>query len=358
MNSLYLVTGANGHLGFTISKLLRSQAKHVRGLVLPHDNAARLEALGVDVYKGDVTLIDSLLNFFSLEDGKYTYDDMILIHTAGIVSISNKKNPLIEKVNVMGTRNLITLAKHFKIKLFIYVSSVHAITEPNHHLYISEVLDFNPDSVVGAYAKSKAKASQLMASEMKNGFKAIIVHPSGIIGPDDEGYGHMTMMIEDYMNGMLTSRVNGAYDFVDVRDVALGIVQAIDNGTIGTSYILSGHRITLNDLFEMLRQLSGRKHRIHVLPQWFAKLSAPLAEIFYKLRKLPPIYSKYSLYTLSSNSYFDHSKATQEIHYQVRPIEETIRDTVFWLDDVNRIRRHKIKAFIQSMRLLKKKSGH
>lgn len=357
MNRLYLITGANGHLGYTISKILRTQAKHVRGLVLPDDKALRLEALGVDIYHGDVTITDSMLNFFSLDSQKYNYDDVVLIHTAGIVSITHKKNPLIEKVNVEGTKNLIFLAKHFKIQKFIYVSSVHAIPEPLDEHIISEVIHFDPKVVEGAYAKSKAKASQHVMDEINNGFKAIIVHPSGIIGPDDEGHGHMTMMIEDYMNGMLTSRVDGAYDFVDVRDVALGIIAAIDDGQLGHAYIISGTRVTLKDLFEILRQLSGRKRKIHVLPRWFAKVSAPMAELFYRLRKLPPIYSKYSLYTLSSNSYFDHSKAALELNYSPRPIEETLRDTVYWLEEVNRIKRQKIRSFIQSIRLLKKKSG-
>ncbi|MDY0075110.1 MAG: NAD-dependent epimerase/dehydratase family protein [Acholeplasmataceae bacterium] len=357
MNRIYLVTGANGHLGYNLVARLRSQAKHVRGLILPSDSPKRLEALGCHVFFGDVTQPETLEPFFDLSDTNYVDHEVVCVHTAGIVSITNKKNPLIEKVNVGGTKNLISIAMKHHIHRFIYVSSVHAIQESDHNEVISETDIFDPNRVIGAYAKSKASASKLVLEAISQGLNGIVVHPSGIIGPDDIGHGHLTIMIEDYLNGKLTSRVKGAYDFVDVRDVAQGIIQAIEWGQIGSCYILSGSRIDLSELFEHLRNFSGKKRRIHVLPMWFAKLAIPFAEVYYRLRKLPPIYSKYSLYTLSSNSFFSHEKARLELHYQIRPIEDTIYDTLRWLADQNRVKRISIKSFIQGLRPMKKKSG-
>lgn len=357
MDKLYLVTGANGHLGYTICYFLRKQAKHVRGLILPKDSSKRLTDLGVDVYFGDVTDISSLIPFFDISTTLFQPRDIIFIHTAGIVSITNKKNPLIEKVNVGGTINVVECAKQAKFGKFIHVSSVHAIPELAHGEIITEVNLFSENHVIGVYAKSKAKASKYVMESIKSGFPAIIIHPSGIIGPDDCGHGHLTMMIEDYLNGYLTSRVKGAYDFVDVRDVALGIIKAATDSKIGECYILSGTYITLADLFEMLRVFSGRKHKIHVLPTWFAKMAVPFAEIYYRLRKLPPIYSKYSLYTLNSNALFSHQKAVSSFQYSVRPIEETLKDTVQWLANSNRVKKIGIKAFIQGLNPMKKKSG-
>lgn len=357
MDKLYLVTGANGHLGYSIVSLLRKEAKHVRGLILPRDSDKRLKELGVDVYRGDVTQIESLLPFFDISETEYKSDDLIVIHTAGIVSITNKKNPLIEKVNVDGTKNMVACAMQVHVSRFIHVSSVHAIPEKEHGTIINEVGSFDENKVVGVYAKSKAKASQYIIEAISRGLPGIIVHPSGITGPDDSGHGHLTMMIEDYLNGKLTSRVKGAYDFVDVRDVATGIISACHLGQIGSCYILSGTRVDLNDLFESLRQFSGRKHKIHVLPTWFAKMAVPFAEVYYRMRKLPPIYSKYSLYTLNTNSLFSHDKATKELNYHPRPIDQTLKDTVMWLSDCNRVKRLRIKAFIENLKPLNKKSG-
>lgn len=357
MNKLYLVTGANGHLGYTIVSLLRKQAKHVRGLILPKDSDERLKELGVEIYRGDVTQVDSLSPFFDISNTLFKPEDLIVIHTAGIVSITNKKNPLIEKVNVTGTMQMVTCSMNAHVGRFIHVSSVHAIPEKENEDIITEVDSFSENEVFGVYAKSKAKASQYVIEAISKGLPGMIVHPSGIIGPYDTGHGHLTMMIEDYLNGYLTSRVKGAYDFVDVRDVAQGIISASNLGKIGSCYILSGTRVDLHDLFESLRKYSGRKHKIHVLPTWFAKMSVPFAEFYYRLRKLPPIYSKYSLYTLHSNSFFSHDRATTELNYSPRPIDETLKDTVSWLAENNRVKRVSIRTFIKNLQPLNKKSG-
>lgn len=354
MNKLYLVTGANGHLGNTIVRLLRQQFAEVRALILPSDSDKMLRNLGASIYRGDVRKKETLQNFFDLSGTSWTMENVILIHTAGIISIKSKKTPLMIDVNVNGTKNICELCMDHKVSRMIYISSVHAIPELKNNEVMSEINQFDPNLVIGDYAKTKATATQMVLNYLKLGLNAIIIHPSGIIGPYDFGHGHMTMMIEDYLNGYLTSRINGAYDFVDVRDVAQGILSASRIGTIGETYILSGHRIDLKDLFEHLRLLSGKKHKIHVLPTWFAKLTAPLAEIYYKLRKLPPIYTTYSLYTIESNSYFSHQKASSTLNYHTRDIAETLLDTMRFLVDQNRIKRHRIILFIKQLSSLKK----
>lgn len=70
---------------------------------------------------------------------------------------------------------------------------------------------------------------------------------------------------------------------------------------------------------------------------WIAKVTAPLSEIYYKLKKEPPLYTRYSLYTLESNSNFSNKKAKKELGYKNRSMKETIKDTVKWLKDNNRI---------------------
>jgi dihydroflavonol-4-reductase len=348
MSMLFIVTGANGHLGNTICRLLKNQNQDVRGFILPSDSDKMLKELGVEVYKGDVRKIDSMEPLFDLSKTKYTYDDVAVLHTAGIVSIARKKNPLLVSVNVTGTKNITDLCLKYGVHRYIYVSSVHAIPELENQELIHEIGLFNPDAVVGSYAKTKAEATQYVLDSIQKGLKGIVVHPSGIIGPNDYGRAHMTMMMEDYLNGHLTSRINGAYDFVDVRDVAGAIVQSVYSGEVGACYILSGHRITLKDLFERMKKISGKKLRINVLPMWFAKITAPMAELYYRMRKLPPIYTSYSLYTLESNSNFSREKARIDLNYQPRLVDETIIDTMKWLVEAKRIKPPTVIKFIQS----------
>ncbi len=349
MSYLFVVTGANGHLGNTVVRELLDQHYKVRGLILPTDSSQMLTSLGVDVVFGDITDFSSLIPLFE----KDANEEIIVIHTAGIVSISAKKHKLLDKVNIEGTKNIVELSLLNRVKKFIYVSSVHAIPELDNQQMITEINRFNPELVVGSYAKSKAIATQYVLDQVKHGLNAVVVHPSGIIGPYDFGKAHMTMMIEDYLNGFLTSRIDGAYDFVDVRDVSSGIIKSVFKGKIGECYILSGNQISIKKLFEDLKKYSGKKLRINVLPMWFAKVSAPLAEIYYKMRKLPPIYTSYSLYTLKSNSLFSKEKAEIELDYKVRPFEETIRQTMHWLVGEKRIKKMRIILYIKNNQFIK-----
>jgi len=343
MPKLFLVTGANGHLGYNICLFLKSENYNVRALILNNDDPKRLEDLGVEVVKGNVTVPASLTSFFAVEDPDETY----LIHCAGIVSITDKNLELLYKVNYEGTRNIIKLFQKYGLFKMVYVSSVHAIKEKAEGEMVFEPEIFNEKDVVGEYAKSKAKTSSFVKKQAKTGLNIVLVHPSGIVGPGDLGNGHLTMMIEDYLNGYLTSRVKGAYDFVDSRDVAKGVCEAALLGRRGESYILAGHRIDLKQFFDTLRQLSGKTTVVNILPSWFAKLFAPLAEFYYKLRGKPPIYSKYSLYTLQSNANFSSLKAETELGYTKTPFADTIKATIKWLYLEGRIKNKKVKKYIK-----------
>ncbi len=174
MNTLYLVTGAAGHLGNIIVHKLRKAGRAVRALVLPgEENAPECEEL---VY-GDVRDGESLAPFFANPDQR----DLVVIHAAGIVSIASKYDQNVYDVNVKGTQNMIALAKENRVKKFIYVSSVHAIPEKPAGETITETNLFSPDLVSGLYAKTKAEATAFVL-DAKDDLDVSVVHPSGICG--------------------------------------------------------------------------------------------------------------------------------------------------------------------------------
>ena len=131
--------------------------------------------------------------------------------------------------------------------------------------------------------------------------------------------------------------VNGGYDFVDVRDVANGIISCIDNGRKGECYILCNQYYSVPEVLNMFHDITGKKPVKLYLPLGIAKATAPLAELYYKMLKQPPLYTPYSLFVLSSNANFSHEKATRELGYTTRPFDETVRDSVEWLKQIKRI---------------------
>lgn len=334
MKDIYIITGANGFLGNNIVRVLNQKSDcQIRALVSSLNRADALKGLNCQIFEGDVTKPETLIDIFTVPADARVY----VIHCAAIVYIKSKPNPAVHKVNVLGTKHVAekTLAIGGKM---IYVNSVHAIPELPHGETMKEITEFDPEKVEGIYAKSKAEAAKYILDAVKTrGLDACIVHPSGIIGPYDFKISHLTQLIIDTATGRLKAGVKGGYDFVDVRDVVTGILNACIYGKAGECYILSGHYISIPKLLQMIAQATGRKPIKTFLPLWLAKISAPLSEIYYSLKKQPPLYTKYSLYTLQSNANFSHAKATQELNYHVRPPQTTINDTVNWLKQVGYI---------------------
>ncbi len=266
--------------------------------------------------------------FFGLKDD----DEVYVIHCAGIVSVASKYDQRVVDVNVKGTENIVNLCKKHNAKKLVYISSVHALPELPQGKVMHEIVDgFQPESVIGLYAKTKAAATQIVLDAAKDGLDATVIHPSGIIGPNDYGNGHLTQMIINYLNGTLTACVEGGYDFVDVRDVADGVIAATEKGRKGECYILSNRYIPVRELLNTLSRVTGGKTIKTVLPLWFAKLTAPLAELYYKIRHESPLFTRYTLYTLTSNARFTYEKARNDLGYRPRDISTTIKDTVSFL---------------------------
>lgn len=335
MSGRFLVTGAYGHLGNTMVRRLCARGETVRALVLPGDKDGPLEKTGAEIFRGDVCHPASLHDFFADSEG-----DTVL-HAAGIVSIASKFDPRVQAVNVEGVRNIAQLCKEHGVRRLVHVSSVHALPEHPCGEAVTECSHFDPRLVKGLYAKTKAQATQIVLDAVRNGLDAVVVHPSGICGPGDFGHGHLTQLVLDYMNGGLRACVKGGYDFVDVRDVADGVIAASECGRTGECYLLTNQYFTVSEILSMLQRLSKRKPVKTVLPLWLAKATAPLAERYYKLRRQPPLYTAYSLYTLSTNAQFNHEKASRELGYCTRPMEITLRDTIQWLTAQGRIRDRK-----------------
>ena len=260
------------------------------------------------IYYGDITKKESLSSVFENIDGKEVY----VIHCAGVVYIKSKYNPIVYDVNVNGTKNIVDKVLEIDAKL-IYVSSVHSITEKPNNETITEITNFDSEKVVGLYAKTKAEAAKYVIYAIKNkNLNACIIHPSGIIGPNDYGNSHLTQLIKEVATGKLFACVKGGYNFVDVRDVADGIISACDKNNRGECYILSNKYITIKELTDFVCDLEEKKRIKIVLPLWLAKLVDPICELYYNIKKQTPLFTKYSLYTLSSNSNFSNEKAKKE----------------------------------------------
>lgn len=327
---VFIVTGAAGHLGSCVVAELLAQGKHVRAFILPNETCPDLAGKNrglLRVYKGDICNPASLIRVFddALPGG------FIVIHCAGIISITKKEDRLVYDVNVGGTSNVIEACENYRAKRLVYVSSVHALAPLPVGQIIREVRSFDPDFVPGYYDKTKAIATQLVLDASKRGLDVVVVHPSGIIGPHGLQSGNMSRLISLYVRGKLPAAVHGGYDFVDVRDVANGIIAAAGMGKSGECYILSNRFVCLREMFDILSEVGSLRKLKLYLPLWIAKVFANFAEIYYRLTHKTPLFTRYSLKTLSGNAIYSHNKASRELNYSTRPLKETLTDTVTWV---------------------------
>lgn len=325
----YLVTGAAGFLGSNICMQLVEAGCKVRALVrkpslhLPEE---------VETVIGDLTDVESLERFFAIPEGETS----AIIHCASMVTVDPGYSEKLMEVNVTGTRNIITTTlAHPECEKMVYVSSTGAIPEAPHGTPIKEVDKFepcDPAKVVGAYSQSKARASQMVLDSVRvMGLKACIVHPSGILGPNDHAIGETTGTLLQIIKGEMPMGMQGSFNLCDVRDLAAGTIAAVDKGRVGECYILANEPVTLKEMCDMLNEECNAKQIKFYLPLNLAdKIAQGLEKQAEKTGK-KPLMTTFSVYNLARNNVFDYSKARNELGYTTRSYRETIHDEVQWM---------------------------
>lgn len=319
------VTGATGHIGNVLVKQLYKEQGgkgKIRVLVPPGETMESLKGTMVEVAVCDVTDYASVLEGIRGAD--------LVYHLAGVISIVSGKGELMQRVNVSGTKNVLDAAKEAGVRRVVYVSTVHVFAEPPEGREINEETPVGPELVKGDYARTKAEAALYARQAAAAGQDIVLVHPTGVLGPYEFKGSHTNAMLRGVMKSHYPMKFGGCYDFVDVRDVAAGILLAAKKGRAGESYILGGNCISVGELFEIVARLCGlRPPRLNA-PVWLVKAIAPFGEAWAKARKTTPTFTPYSIQTVLSNSNISSAKARRELGYSPRPISVTLSDFVRW----------------------------
>ena len=338
MNStLYLITGAAGFLGGTVCRQLIARGDRVRAFVLPNDPALRFVPEEAEIVEGDLTDRESLERFFTVPEGT----EVVVLHIASIVTVNPDYNQKVMDVNVGGTKNIIDLCLSHGVKKLVYCSSTGAIPELPKGQDIREVTYFDETKVLGCYSQSKALATQEVLDAVHHrGLNACVVHPSGIMGPEDYAIGETTSTLIKIINGEMPAGIDGSFNLCDVRDLANGTIAAADKGRCGECYILGNEPVTFKDFSAMVAAESGCKKPGMFLPIFAANLMGSLMEMQAKRKGTKPMMTTFSVYNLARNNRFDSSKAREELGYTTRSYQETIHDEVQWLLKEGKIRSH------------------
>ena len=327
----YFITGIAGFLGNNLAKEIQAAdpAADIVGFVQTGDPCIYLDKERIRLIEGDLFDLESIERFLStpVKDGKRH-----LIHVAGRISVYRNNDPLTTKVNVKGTENVLAAALSHHIDRFVYVSSVDALSKVEMGKKILEQETYDPDVLEGVYSKSKAIASNLVLKARQCGMETLVVLPSAILGPNDPGRSPINDAIARFLKGKLPAVVEGAYDLVDVRDVAKGIVLVLAQGQSGESYLLTGNHCEVIDLIGLAAEASGKKPVKLKVPTFLVKMASPFIEIDARKRCKTPLFTSFAIDCLRQNSDYSHDKASS-LGYQPRPLKKTVEDTVAWMKE-------------------------
>ncbi len=324
--AISLVTGATGHIGYALLKELVDSGEKVR--ILIRKDSKQFDGIDCEKVYGDVTDLDALLKAFEGVD--------IVYHLAGIIDINADQEDKIWGVNVGGTKNVVKACEEKGVRRLVYASSVDAFPPLPDNQLMRELDHFEPDTLDGTYAKTKATATQFVLDEVKAGrIDAVVTHPGACIGPYDFKVSNVGEMVRMFVNGSFPVTLKfGAYNFVDIRDVAFGMHMAAVKGKKGECYILCADEpISVDGFIKATAKACGKKAPTIPLTYGFAKAVAPLAETYYKAAKKTPLFTRYSIRKLVSNCNFSIEKAKTELGYNPMSVEKSVADMVKWIKE-------------------------
>ncbi|MET0706089.1 MAG: NAD-dependent epimerase/dehydratase family protein [Tardiphaga sp.] len=328
-----LVTGGSGFIGRHLVSELVARGRQVRVLdvLLP-----TRPLVMVNYVQG------SVLDRGLVHDVMGGVDEVY--HLAGLPGMWMPNRADFHTVNVTGTENILAAARRRGAARFLHCST-ESILFRTAQLDDADAEDalLEADDMPGPYTRSKMLADQLALDAAASGFPVIVGCPTMPIGPDDQNLTPPSAMLRYFLGGGLFQMyLDFVANFVDVRDVAVGIILAMEKGRIGHRYILGGESIPLKQVLALLAA-SGCRKLFFPIPGSFAQLAAWMIEfISDHVTHSAPSATVEGVRIARRATALSIDKARRELGYAPRPVEPVLRETIAHMMEVprRRIPRH------------------
>jgi dihydroflavonol-4-reductase len=316
---LALVTGGGGRLGNVLVRRLIENGQKVRVLE-PGPLPESLAGLEIEFMQGSVLDAGDV--------GRAVDGVDVVYHLAAKIDLSPKKDPMMFVINVEGTRMVVNACLSRGLRL-VHTSSHHALErEPldqplteDKPLALTEKCD---------YHRSKAIGETIVLDACERGLDAVIVNPGSMIGPHDYEPSMIGAVLIDMYFGRIPVLLEMLSDYVDVRDVADGMIAAAEKGRRGERYFLTGDVIPVMEMVSLYAELTGAKVPGRALPLWVGWVLLPFALAGSAVTKKEPFITGDMLRASVSNEVVSHDKAHRELGYTIRTLRESLTDAVAW----------------------------
>jgi nucleoside-diphosphate-sugar epimerase len=328
---LVLVTGGTGFVGSHAVAALTKAGHRVRILArTPRGVAAALAPLGVaevETSVGDVT--DRAAVERALQGCE------AVLHAASVYSLDPRRANEMRAVNVRGTEAVLGAAHRLGLDPIVHVSSELALLPPAKGQILT------PDSPVARptwpYSRSKADSERVARRYQSFGAPVVSVMPAAVWGPHDPHFGEGVTLATNVLRRRVPVVPPGGMQIADVRDVASALVAVMEPGRGQRTYLVGGHYISMPNLVRMLAEVSGRRLPFVTLPPWILAAFGGAADAMQRLLHARLPWTGEGIWVLNCAARCDDSRARTELAVEVRPLRETVEDTIRWLFEVGHL---------------------
>ncbi len=332
MNKKILVTGATGFIGSVlVKKLADSSSNEVSIIVRKSSDLTSLEGVldKVKLVYGDITDRASLDS--AMQGIDYVY------HSAGLTYMGDKKNELLYKINVNGTRNILEASLAAGVKRVVHVSSITAVGVAFDKKPLSESSEWNFHAINLEYARTKHLSEVEVAKAIKQGLDCVIVNPAFVFGAGDINF-NAGRIIKDIYNRKLPFYPLGGVCVVDVETVAETIISAMELGKTGERYIIGGENVSYKQLADTISRITGAPKVLFPLPYWMAVILRAILDRYKNRNRVSKLFNLSMFRVASEFLYYDSSKASRELHMRHEPHEKSIINAYEWYRDRNMLK--------------------
>lgn len=318
-----LVTGGAGFIGSHLVRLLVARGESVRVLDRPGTCVGHLPMERIGFIAGDIRDADSVRE--AVRGCTEVY------HLAANPHLWARRRGLFHQVNYRAAVNVLDAALAAGARRVLHTSTESILTRARQVGPIAEEQRVTLADAIGPYCRSKLRAENYALALARRGEPVVVVNPTIPVGPGDYGQTPPTRMILDFCRGKRHEYLDAELNLIDVRDVADGMVRAMERGRPGRRYLLGHENLSIRTVFALLATLTGLPEPTRRVPYAVALTAAYISEFVADvLTHQMPVATVTGVRLTRRTMQFDARRSLEELGLQPRPVVQSLGDAVAW----------------------------
>jgi dihydroflavonol-4-reductase len=322
-----LVTGGAGFIGSHLVRLLVEQGESVRVFDRPSARIAHLPLDRIEFLAGDIREEDAVRS--TVRGCHEVY------HLAANPHLWAQRRGQFHQVNFRGTVNVLDAALGAGVRRVLHTSTESILTRARQIGPIAEEQHVTLADAIGPYCRSKLRAENYALSLARRGAPVVVVNPTIPVGPGDYGQTPPTRMILDFCRGIRREYLDAELNLIDVRDVAKGMVRAMERGRPGRRYLLGHENLSIRTVFSLLAKLTGLPEPTRRVPYAVALTAAYINEFLADVvTHEMPTATVTGVKLTRRTMHFDARRSLGELGLHPRPVTQSLADAVAWFREM------------------------